>query len=70
MSVIKGRQGKEMCPPWKKVGNLFVWDVGNFFASVFTGKCPSHTACVTEGKDRDWENEEPPTSGVGQVQDL
>lgn len=30
-----------MCPPWKEMGNLFVWDVGNFFASVFTGKCPS-----------------------------
>ncbi|GAB0203467.1 mitochondrial enolase superfamily member 1 [Grus japonensis] len=28
-------------------------------ASVFTGKCLSHTAQVTEG--RDWENAEPPT---------
>jgi len=28
------------------------------FASVFTGKCSNHTAQVTEGKVRDWENEE------------
>ncbi|GAB0203188.1 hypothetical protein GRJ2_002784400 [Grus japonensis] len=33
------------------------------FASVFTGKCSSHTAQVTEGKGRDWENEELPTVG-------
>ncbi|GAB0182532.1 mitochondrial enolase superfamily member 1 [Grus japonensis] len=41
----------------------------NFFASVFTAKCSSHTAQVTEGKGRDWENEEPPTVGEDQVQD-
>ncbi|GAB0183731.1 mitochondrial enolase superfamily member 1 [Grus japonensis] len=39
------------------------------FASVFTGKCLSHTAQVTEGKVRDWENEEPPTIGEDQVQE-
>ncbi|GAB0203860.1 thrombospondin-4 [Grus japonensis] len=33
--------------------------LNDFFASVFTGKCLSHTAEVTEG--RDWENAEPPT---------
>ena len=33
----------------------------HLFASVFTGKCSSHTAQVAEGKGRDWENEEPPT---------
>ncbi|GAB0191020.1 mitochondrial enolase superfamily member 1 [Grus japonensis] len=38
-----------------------------FFASVFTGKCLSHTAQVTEG--RDWENEEPPTVGEDQVRE-
>ncbi|GAB0207312.1 mitochondrial enolase superfamily member 1 [Grus japonensis] len=38
-----------------------------FFASVFTGKCSSHTAQVTEG--RDWENAEPPTVGEGQVRE-
>ncbi|GAB0203376.1 mitochondrial enolase superfamily member 1 [Grus japonensis] len=38
-----------------------------FFASVFTGKCLSHTAQVTEGGD--WENAEPPTIGEIQVQE-
>ncbi|GAB0202829.1 mitochondrial enolase superfamily member 1 [Grus japonensis] len=33
--------------------------LNDFFASVFTGKCLSHTAQVTEG--RDWENAELPT---------
>ncbi|GAB0193293.1 mitochondrial enolase superfamily member 1 [Grus japonensis] len=32
-------------------------------------KCSSHTAQVTEGKGRDWENEEPPTVGEDQVRD-
>ncbi|GAB0204678.1 mitochondrial enolase superfamily member 1 [Grus japonensis] len=41
----------------------------DFFASVFTGKCLSHTAQVTEGKGRDRENEEPPTVGEDWVQD-
>ncbi|GAB0194857.1 mitochondrial enolase superfamily member 1 [Grus japonensis] len=40
-----------------------------FFASVFTSKCSSHTTQVTEGKGRDWENEEPPTVGEDQVRD-
>ncbi|GAB0207656.1 mitochondrial enolase superfamily member 1 [Grus japonensis] len=43
--------------------------LGDFFASVFTGKCLSHTAQVTEGKGRDWENAEPPTVGEDQVRD-
>ncbi|GAB0190800.1 mitochondrial enolase superfamily member 1 [Grus japonensis] len=43
--------------------------LNDFFASVFTGKCSSHTTQVTEGKGRDWENEEPPTVGEDQVQD-
>ncbi|GAB0206570.1 mitochondrial enolase superfamily member 1 [Grus japonensis] len=34
---------------------------------VFTGKCLSHTAQVTEG--RDWENAEPPTIGEDQVRE-
>jgi len=60
-------------------GNLFlsiIWFedkrtvLNNFFASVFTGKCSSHTAQVTDGKGRDWENEEPPTAGEDQVQDI
>ncbi|GAB0191882.1 mitochondrial enolase superfamily member 1 [Grus japonensis] len=41
--------------------------LNDFFASVFTGKCLSHTAQVTEGKD--WENAEPPTVGEDQVRD-
>jgi len=40
-----------------------------FFASVFTGKCSSHTTQVAEGKARDWENEELPTVGEDQVRD-
>ncbi|GAB0204217.1 mitochondrial enolase superfamily member 1 [Grus japonensis] len=41
--------------------------LNDFFASVFTGKCLSHTAQVTEG--RDWENAEPPTAGEDQVRE-
>jgi len=33
----------------------------DFFALVFTDKRSSHAAQATEGKGRDWENEEPPT---------
>ncbi|GAB0187526.1 mitochondrial enolase superfamily member 1 [Grus japonensis] len=36
---------------------------------LFTGKCLSHTAQVTEGKGRDWENAEPPTVGEDQVRE-
>ncbi|GAB0202696.1 mitochondrial enolase superfamily member 1 [Grus japonensis] len=41
--------------------------LNDFFASVSTGKCLSHTAQVTEG--RDWENAEPPTVGEDQVRE-
>ncbi|GAB0181928.1 mitochondrial enolase superfamily member 1 [Grus japonensis] len=41
--------------------------LNDFFASVFTGKCLSHTAQVTEGGD--WENAEPPTVGEDQVRE-
>ncbi|GAB0181681.1 mitochondrial enolase superfamily member 1 [Grus japonensis] len=41
--------------------------LNDFFASVFTGKCLSHIAQVTEG--RDWENEEPPIVGEDQVRE-
>jgi len=43
--------------------------LNDFFASVFTNKCSSHTAQVTEGKGRDWEKEKPHTVGEDQVQD-
>jgi len=41
--------------------------LGDFFASVFSGKCSSHTTQVTDSKGRDWENEELPTVGENQV---
>ncbi|GAB0180744.1 mitochondrial enolase superfamily member 1 [Grus japonensis] len=44
-------------------------DLNDFFASVFTSKCSSHTAQVTESKGRDWENEELATVGEDQVQE-
>ncbi|GAB0185995.1 mitochondrial enolase superfamily member 1 [Grus japonensis] len=43
--------------------------LNDFFASIFTSKGSSHTAQVTEGKGRDWENEEPPTVGDDQVRE-
>ncbi|GAB0204237.1 mitochondrial enolase superfamily member 1 [Grus japonensis] len=43
--------------------------LNNFFPSVFTGKSLSHTVQVTEGKDWDWENEEPPTVAEDQVRE-
>ncbi|GAB0206164.1 mitochondrial enolase superfamily member 1 [Grus japonensis] len=43
--------------------------LNGFFASVFANKGSSHTAQVTEGKGRDWENEELPTVGEDQVRD-
>ncbi|GAB0205367.1 mitochondrial enolase superfamily member 1 [Grus japonensis] len=43
--------------------------LNDFFASVFTNKGSSHTAKVTEGKGRDWENEQLPTVGDDQVRD-
>ena len=63
-----------MGPLPKKTGDLVTWDMekaevlNDFFASVFI-KYSSHTAQVTEGKGRDWENEELPTVGEDQVQD-
>ena len=62
-----------MGPLWKEMGDLVTWGMektkvlSDFFASVFTSKCSSHTAQVTEGKGRDWENEELPTVGEDQV---
>jgi len=41
--------------------------LSDFFASVFTSKCSSHTAQVTGDKGKDWEKEELPTAGEEQV---
>ena len=64
-----------MGPLQNETGSLVTQDMekaevlNDFFASVFTGKYSSHTAQVTEGKGRDWENEEPPTVGEDQVRE-
>jgi len=60
---------------WKDTGDRISWDVekaevlNDFFASVFSSKCSSHTAHVADGQGRDWENEEPPTVGEDHVRD-
>ncbi|GAB0185333.1 mitochondrial enolase superfamily member 1 [Grus japonensis] len=69
----KKRTRENVGPLWNETGDLFAPDMekaevlNDFFASVFTGKCLSHTAQVTEG--RDWENAEPPTVGKDQVRE-
>jgi len=34
--------------------------LSDFYDSVFTGKCSSHTVQVADREGRDWEKEEPP----------
>ncbi|GAB0208206.1 mitochondrial enolase superfamily member 1 [Grus japonensis] len=69
----KRRTRENVGPLQNEMGDLVTQDMekaevlNDFFASVFTGKCLSHTAQVTEGKGRDWENAEPPTVGEDQV---
>ncbi|GAB0187270.1 mitochondrial enolase superfamily member 1 [Grus japonensis] len=69
----KRRTRENVGPLQNETGDLVTQDMekaevfNDFFASVFTGKCLSHTAQVTEG--RDWENAEPPTVGEDQVRE-
>ncbi|GAB0180169.1 mitochondrial enolase superfamily member 1 [Grus japonensis] len=69
----KRRTRENVGPLQNETGDLVTQDMekaevlNDFFASVFNGKCLSHTAQVAEG--RDWENAEPPTVGEDQVQD-
>ncbi|GAB0177815.1 mitochondrial enolase superfamily member 1 [Grus japonensis] len=71
----KRRTRENVGPLRNEMGELVTQDMekaevlNDFFASVFTGKSLSHTAQVTEGKGRDWENAEPPTVGEDQVQE-
>ncbi|GAB0193490.1 mitochondrial enolase superfamily member 1 [Grus japonensis] len=69
----KRRMRENVGPLRNETGDLVTQDMekaevlNDVFASVFTGKCLSHTAQVTEG--RDWENAEPPTVGEDQVRE-
>ncbi|GAB0209787.1 mitochondrial enolase superfamily member 1 [Grus japonensis] len=69
----KRRTRENVGPLWNETGDLVTQDMekaevlNDFFASVFTSKCLSHTARVTEG--RDWENAEPPTVEEDQVRE-
>ncbi|GAB0205806.1 hypothetical protein GRJ2_003046200 [Grus japonensis] len=70
----KRRTRENVGPLQNETGDLVTQDMekaevlNDFFASVFTSKCLSHTAQVTEG--RDWENAEPPTVGEDQVREI
>ncbi|GAB0208249.1 mitochondrial enolase superfamily member 1 [Grus japonensis] len=69
----KRRTRENVGPLRNETGDLVTQDMekaevlNDFFASVFTGKCLSHTAQATEG--RDWEIAEPPTVGEDQVRE-
>ncbi|GAB0207839.1 mitochondrial enolase superfamily member 1 [Grus japonensis] len=72
--VSEKRKTRENVGPLRnETGDLVTQDMekaevlNDFFASVFTGKCLSHTAQITEG--RDWENAELPTVGEDQVRE-
>ncbi|GAB0176214.1 hypothetical protein GRJ2_000086600 [Grus japonensis] len=52
----KRKTRENVGPLWKETGDLVTWDMekaevfNDFFASVFTSKCSSHTTQVAEGK--------------------
>jgi len=61
----KRKARENVGPLWKDMGDLITQKMekaevfNNIFVSVFTGKCSSHTAQVTDSKGRVRENEEP-----------
>ncbi|PKU33655.1 hypothetical protein llap_16036 [Limosa lapponica baueri] len=69
----KGKTREDVGPLQKETGDLVTQDMekaellNDFFASFFTA--PNHTAQVTEGKTRGYENEELPTEREDQVRD-
>ncbi|GAB0204405.1 mitochondrial enolase superfamily member 1 [Grus japonensis] len=69
----KRRTRENVGPLRNETGDLVTQDMEkaevfkDFFALVFMGKCLSHTAQATEG--RDWEKAELPTVGEDQVQE-
>ncbi|GAB0208751.1 hypothetical protein GRJ2_003340800 [Grus japonensis] len=69
------RMRENVGPLWNETGDLVTQDMEKaevlteVFASVSTGKCLSHTAQVTEGKGRDWENAELAAVGEDQVRE-
>ncbi|PKU36054.1 rna-directed dna polymerase from mobile element jockey-like [Limosa lapponica baueri] len=69
----KGKTREDVGPLWKETGDLVTQDMekaevlNDFFISVFTDKGSNHTAQVAEGKNRGYENEEPPTVGEDQI---
>ncbi|GAB0186450.1 mitochondrial enolase superfamily member 1 [Grus japonensis] len=65
MWALSGRKQETWLPRiWRRLKNSTT-----FFTSVFTGKSSSHTAQTSEGKGRDWENAELPTTGEDQVRE-
>lgn len=53
---------EDVGPLWKEMGDLVSQDMEkaevlrDFFTSIFTGKCSSHTVLLSKGKGRDREN--------------
>lgn len=69
-SAIKGREN--VGSHQKEIRDLSTWDVEkaevlHIFVTVVTSKRSSHTAQVTEGKNWNWEYEEPLTVEQDQV---
>ena len=69
----KRKTRENVGPLQKEKGDLVTQNMekaevlNDLFASVFTSKCSMQTAQDTEGKGRDWENEQPPAIGHDQV---